>query len=101
MAVISQQQNTIAQSQRRIETLEAKAKLGGLRGMLGVQLKSGQLPSREKGPRKPRPHGFPRQRMTPTHRVEHVLESCPECGIGLAGGWPTSARCSSTKPTTS
>ena len=25
--------------------------------------------------------------MTPTHRVEHVLESCSECGSGLAGGW--------------
>ena len=25
--------------------------------------------------------------MTPTHRVEHVVESCPECGTGLAGGW--------------
>ena len=25
--------------------------------------------------------------MTPTHRVEHVLESCPECGSGVTGGW--------------
>ena len=25
--------------------------------------------------------------MAPTHRVEHVLESCPQCGTGLAGGW--------------
>ena len=52
--------------------------------MPGVKPKSGQRPSREKGPekgpRKPRPHGFSRQRMTPTHQVEHVLESCPECG---------------------
>ena len=91
LAIISQQQNTIAQLQRRIETLEGKAKPGGLRGMPGVKPKSGQRPSREKGPekgpRKPRPHGFSRQRMTPTHQVEHVLESCPECGAGLAGGW--------------
>ena len=87
MAIICQQQNTIAQLQRRIETLEGKAKPGGLREMPGVKPKSGQRPSREKGPRKPRPHGFSRQRMTPTHQVEHVLESCPECGAGLAGGW--------------
>ena len=91
LAIISQQQNTIAQLQRRIETLEGKAKPGGLRGMPGVKPKSGQRPSRDKGPekgsRKPRPHGFSRQRMTPTHQVEHVLESCPECGAGLAGGW--------------
>ena len=38
-------------------------------------------------PRKPRPHGFARRRMTPTHRVEHALASCPECGTGLTGGW--------------
>ncbi len=25
--------------------------------------------------------------MTPTRRVEHVLESCPECGTGLTGSW--------------
>ena len=91
LSVISQQQNTIAQLQRRIETLEGKAKPGGPWGMPGVKPKSGQRSSREKGlekgPRKPRPHGFARQRMTPTHRVEHVLESCPECGTGLAGGW--------------
>ena len=83
--------NTGSRSARRIETLEGKAKPGGLRGMPGVKPKSGQRPSREKGPekgpRKPRPHGFSRQRMTPTHQVEHVLESCPECGAGLTGGW--------------
>ena len=28
-----------------------------------------------------------------THRVEHVLESCPRCGTGLAGGWVQRARC--------
>ena len=74
LSVISQQQNTIAQLQRRIETLEGKAKPGGPWGMPGVKPKSGQRSSREKGlekgPRKPRPHGFARQRMTPTHRVE-------------------------------
>ena len=79
--------------QRRIETLEGEAKPGGPKGMPGIKPKSGrqQTPRekgpREKGPRKPRPHGFARLRMTPTHRVEHALESCPECGTGLAGGW--------------
>ena len=45
LAIISQQQNTIAQLQRRIESLEGKAKPGGLRGMPGVKPKSGQRPS--------------------------------------------------------
>ena len=26
-------------------------------------------------------------RMTPTHRVEHVMENCPDCGAHLSGGW--------------
>ena len=25
--------------------------------------------------------------MTPTNRVEHVVESCPDCGTHLTGGW--------------
>ena len=97
-SVIARQQAVIDQLQRRIETLEGEAKPGGPKGMPGIKPKSGrqQTPRekgprekgpRKKGPRKPRPHGFARLRMTPTHRVEHALESCPECGTGLAGGW--------------
>ncbi len=25
--------------------------------------------------------------MTPTDRVEHVMENCPDCGAHLTGGW--------------
>ena len=25
--------------------------------------------------------------MTPTHRVEHVMENCPDCGAHRSGGW--------------
>ena len=51
--------------------------------MPGIKPKSGQGPTKDnKGPRKPRPHGFARQRMAPTHRVEHVHPV-----TGLAGGW--------------
>ena len=25
--------------------------------------------------------------MTPTHRVEHVMESCPDCATHRSGGW--------------
>ena len=51
LAVIAHQQNTIAQQQaaivqlqRRIETLEGKAKPSGPRGMPGVKPPSGQRP---------------------------------------------------------
>ena len=86
-AVVQEQQAVIAQLQRRIEVLEGKAKPGGPRRMPGLQPSAGQRPPGKDGPRKPRPHGFARQRLKPTHRVEHRVESCPDCGTGLAGGW--------------
>ena len=92
-AVVQEQQTVIAQLQRRIEALEGKAKPGGPKGMPGIKAKSGrQQTPRERGPRKPRPHGFARQRMTPTHRVEHVLDACLQCGTGLSGGWTQRTR---------
>ena len=30
--------------------------------------------------------------MTPTHRVEHVVENCPDCGTHLSGGWTQRTR---------
>ena len=86
-ATILEQQAVIAQLQRRIETLEGKAKPGGPKGMPGIKPKSGRRPPQDPEPRKPRPHGFARQRMTPTHRVAHAMESCPDCGTRLSGGW--------------
>jgi len=47
----------------------------------------GQPPPEKKEPRKPRRHGFARKRMTPTRRVEHAVEFCPDCGTHLSGGW--------------
>ncbi len=87
LAAIAQQQAVIAQLQRRIEILEGKVKPGGPRGMPDIKPSSGQRPPRKDRPRKPRPHGFARPRLTPTHRVEHLVSSCPQCGTGLAGGW--------------
>ena len=73
--------------QRRIDVLEGKAKPGGPKGMPGIKPQAGRRPPQDKSPRKPRPHGFARQRIIPTHQVEHAVESCPDCGTGLAGGW--------------
>jgi hypothetical protein len=90
--IIDQQQAVIDQLQRRIEVLEGKAKPGGPTGMPGNKPKSGRRPEEEKGSRKPRSQGLARHRMTPTHRVEHVLETCPDCGTGQAGGWVQRSR---------
>ncbi len=91
-AAILEQQAVIDRLQRRIAALEGKAKPGGPPRMPGLKPGSGQRPSEKKGPRKPRPHGFARQRTAPTHRVEHALEIRPDCGTGLFGGWTRRSR---------
>ena len=89
---VTTQQAVIAKLQQRIETLEGKAQPGGPRGMPGLKPKADRKPAHPRGPKRPRRHGFSRQRMTPTRRVEHALDSCPECGAGLAGGWAQRTR---------
>ena len=84
---ILEQQAVISRLERRIEALEGKAKPGGPRGMPGNKPRPHRKPPQEKGPSKPRPHGFSRKRMTATRRVTHALEACPDCGTGPAGGW--------------
>ena len=86
-AVIAGQQAVIDQLQRRITALEGGLKGEGRLGVPGNKPGARLGPTERKGSRKPRPHGFARQRMAPAHRVEHVLETCPDCGTGLAGGW--------------
>ena len=94
IAIIVQQQEVIAELQtmierleRRIAELEGRAKPGGPPRMPGLKSSSGRKPPAQQQPRKQRRHGFARQRMTPTHRVEHVVENCPDCGAHLTGGW--------------
>ena len=59
---------------------------GGPSGMPGLKPRSSPKSPAPKQSRKPRPHGFSRRRMAPTH-LEHVVESCPDCGTPLSGGW--------------
>ena len=78
--------------EKRIAQLEGQAKPTGSRRMPGLKPKGDGKPAQSKGPRKPRRHGFARARMTPTHRVEHALENCPDCGTQLFGGWAQRTR---------
>ena len=94
IAIIVQQQAVIAELQvmmvrleRRVAELEGQAKPGGPPRMPGLKPSSGRQPPAQQQPRKQRRHGFARPRMTPTHRVEHVVESCPDCGTHRTGGW--------------
>ena len=36
--------------------------------------------------------GLPASAWRRPNRVEHVLETCPDCGTGLAGGWTQRTR---------
>ena len=82
----------IERLQRRIAELEGQAKPGDPLRMPGLKAKSARKPPAQQGPRKQRRHGFARPRMTPTHRVEHVMENCPDCGAHLSGGWTQRTR---------
>ena len=54
--------------------------------MPGLKPKAdGKTDQPQKPPRRRR-QGFACTRMTPTQRVEHVLERCPDCGTQLSGG---------------
>ena len=83
----------IERLERRIAQLEGQSKAGDPPRMPGLKPSSGRQPTAQRKPRKQRPHkqrphGFARPRLTPTHRVEHVrVESCPDCGTHLTGGW--------------
>ena len=92
IAIIVRQQAIIERLEKRIAQLEGLAKPSGPRRMPGLKPKADRKPAQPKLPRKPRPHGFARARMTPTQRVEHTVDQCPDCGTRLSGGWTQRTR---------
>ena len=92
IVIIIRQQAIIEELEQRIAQLEGQAKPSGSRRMPGLKPKVDRKPARPKGPGQARRHGFARTRMTPTQRVEHVVEQCPDCGTQLSGGWTQRTR---------
>ena len=87
IGIIIRQQATIDQLEKRIAQLEGQARSKGSGRMPGLKPKADGKPVQPKKPRQRRSPGFARVRMTPTQRVEHVVERCPDCGVQLSGGW--------------
>ena len=87
IGIIVRQQASIESLEKRVAQLEGRAKSKGSGQMPGLKPKADQKPTQPRKPRQRRPHGFARARMTPTQRVEHVLEQRPDCGTQLSGGW--------------
>jgi transposase len=78
--------NTVLQ--QRVQGLEAQLRRqsgDGGGGMPGNKPSSTRVPPPQR-PRRPRPEGFARVRMTPTVHVDHALDACPACGTTLQGG---------------
>ena len=86
IALIIRQQAIIESLEKRVAQLEGRVKSKGSARMPGLKPKADGKTDQPQKPRKRRPHGFARTRMTPTQRVEHVVEQCPDCGTQLSGG---------------
>ena len=85
-ATISELQKVIAELQKRITALEQRLAGRGGPGMPGNKPPSPQ-PSPAPKARQKRGQGFGRRRLAPTEAVSHAVETCPDCGTRLQGGW--------------
>lgn len=86
MDIVIQQEAIITALTKRIQELEARlGGKGGPTGMPGIK-PTGRKRAPRKESRKPREKGYSRRRSVPTERVEHQLDTCPECQTPLRGG---------------
>jgi transposase len=90
VALVLEQRAIIAQLQKRVAELEQQLGLGGPPPP-SVSIKSSKPKSASKK-RKPRHLQFTRHRDIPGHTVDHLPESCPDCGRTLQGGGPGRSR---------
>jgi transposase len=88
--IIDEQQTLIAALQVRISALEHKLSGRNGPGMPGLKPARGKAPPTKE--RKRREKGYGRPRLPPTETVQHVVETCPDCGTTLLGGWVQGTR---------
>ncbi|HOK53770.1 MAG TPA: IS66 family transposase [Armatimonadota bacterium] len=97
---VTKQQETIKFLEARVAELEAevaelRAKLGGGNGSGTpdwVKPNRKERRAAERKERKKRKHSFARKRETPTEIIEHTVDTCPDCGRRLSGGWVAKTR---------
>lgn len=91
--IIVKQEQAINGLTERVGTLEAE--LETLRSQMGggggapewVKPNRKERREQERSERKKRKKSFTRRRETPTETVKHAVETCPDCGRSLTGGW--------------
>ena len=76
-ATVLEQQRVIERLERRIAELEGQAKPDDPPRMPGLKSSLDRQPPAQQQPSKQRHHGFARPCMTPTQRVEHVMDTAP------------------------
>jgi transposase len=84
---LATQEATIATLSARIADLERRLGSSGGGGMPGTKPAAATRSKATGAPRRKRPRGFARRRMTPTRQVEHAADQCPHCATALTGGW--------------
>lgn len=86
-AQIARLEATIAALQRRLAEVERRLGSSGGRGMPGTKPATAARAKAAGAPRRGRGSGFARLRSgTPTRRIRHAAERCPDCATPLHGG---------------
>jgi hypothetical protein len=93
IAIILQLKERIDRLEAEVEELRAKhGGSGGSNTPEWVKPNRQQRRVEERAERKRRKQSFARHRQTPTEIVEHTVDTCPDCGRKLSGGWVAKSR---------
>ena len=89
IALILEQDATIGVLQERIGILEKRLASRVGPGMPGNKPTPPPKPPQA---RQKRAHGYGRHRLPPTATIQHAVDTCPDCGTRLVGGWIQATR---------
>lgn len=90
VSIILELQERVAVLEKENAELRSRLGMGGTSGNAKpewVKPNRQQRRAEERAERKRRKHAFVRRRDMPTREVRHVVETCPDCGRRLSGGW--------------